>query len=292
MKIIEATFENIKETFDGVLLLGNFDGVHKGHVELVKTALDLTDNIAVLLFKNHPLDVFKPEEKHHLLTTLDDKIRRFRNLGVDTFYVIENTIEFYNHSKDEFIEFLKRINPSKIVVGEDYTFGKGKEGNINNLKEHFPTHIVPLLKINNEKVGTYQIKELLKKGDIESANNLLGYNYEIKGKIIKGYGNGRTIGFPTANLELKDNYLLPKNGVYKALVYVRGIPHYAITNVGKNPTVGLLKHQIVESYIKDINEDLYGESIYVAFIEYLRDEKKFDSLDDLKAQLEKDKKTI
>ena len=95
-----------------------------------------------------------------------------------------------------------------------------------------------------------------------------------------------------ANLELKDNYLLPKNGVYKTLVYVRGIPHYAITNVGKNPTVGLLKHQIVESYIKDINEDLYGESIYVSFIEYLRDEKKFDSLDDLKAQLEQDKKTI
>ena len=292
MKNIEATFDNIKESFDGILLLGNFDGVHKGHVELVRTALDMSDNVAVLLFKNHPLDVFKPEEKHPFLTTLDDKIRRFRNLGVDTFYVIDNTIEFYNHSKDEFIEFLKRINPSKIVVGEDYTFGKGKEGNVSHLKECFSTSIVPLLKINDTKVGTYQIKELLKNGDVSFANNLLGYNYEVRGKVIKGYGNGRTIGFPTANLELKDNYLLPKNGVYKTLVYVRGIPHYAITNVGKNPTVGLLKHQIVESYIKDINEDLYGESIYVSFIEYLRDEKKFDSLDDLKAQLEQDKKTI
>ncbi len=292
MKIIEVTFDNIKETFDGVLLLGNFDGVHKGHVELVRTALDMSDNVAVLLFKNHPLDVFKSEEKHHLLTTLDDKIRRFRSLGVDTFYVIENNIEFYNHSKDEFIEFLKKINPSKIVVGEDYTFGRNKEGNINHLSEHFSLKTVQLLKIDDAKVGTYKIKECLKNGDIETANNLLGYHYEIKGKVIKGYGNGRTIGFPTANLELKDNYLLPKNGVYKTLVYVRGLPHYAITNVGKNPTVGLLKHQIVESYIKDINEDLYGESIYVSFIEYLRDEKKFDSLDDLKAQLEKDKKTI
>lgn len=292
MKIIECTFDNIKETFDGTLLLGNFDGVHKGHTLLVRTALDHSDNIGVLLFKNHPLDIFKPEEKHHILTSLDDKIRRFRGLGVETFYVIDNDKNFYNHSKDEFIEFLKRIGVSRIVVGDDYTFGKGKSGSVADLKEHFNLEIVPILKINDEKVGTSEIIESLKKGNIAKANDHLGYHYEVKGKVTKGFGNGAKIGFPTANLELKENYLLPKNGVYKTLVYVRGIPHFAITNVGKNPTVGLLKHQIIESYIKGINEDLYGEMIYVAFVEYLRDEKKFDSLDDLKAQLEKDKKTI
>lgn len=292
MKTIEYSFDNIKETFDGILLLGNFDGVHKGHAELAKRALDLGDNVAVLLFKNHPLDVFKPEEKHTCLTSFDDKIRRFRNLGIETFLIVDNTIDFYNHSKDEFIEFLKRIGATRIVVGEDYTFGKGKGGTTKDLKEHFKLEIVPILKINDKKVGTSEIVESLKKGDVNIANNFLGYHYEVKGKVIKGFGNGTKIGFPTANLELKDNYLLPKNGVYKTLVYVRGIPHYAITNVGKNPTVGLLKHQIIESYIKGVNEDLYGETIYVSFVDYLRDEKKFDSLDDLKAQLEQDKKTI
>lgn len=292
MKVIECTFDDIKETFDGTLLLGNFDGVHRGHATLVREALDRSDKVGVLLFKYYPLDIFQPGEKHLRLTSLDDKIRRFYKLGVETFYVIKNDLEFFNHSKDEFIEFLKRINPAIIVVGEDYTFGKGKSGTINDLKDNFKTDIVPILKIDGEKVGSTQIHRALEAGDIAKANYYLGYSYEIKGKVIKGFGNGAKIGFPTANLELNEKYVLPKNGVYKTIVYIRGIPHPAITNVGKNPTVGLLKHQIVESYIKGVNEDLYGESIYVSFEEYLRDEKKFNSLEELKAQLEQDKKTI
>ena len=290
MKVIDCSFDNIPETFDGVLLLGTFDGVHKGHLSLVREALNHTDSVGALLFKNNPADIFEKDKEHYVLTPLEDKIRRFSNDGVETLYVIDNDEVFYKHTKEEFIDFLHRLGARRLCVGEDFTFGYQRLGKASDLSKEFLTFIVPLLNIDGKKVSSSLIYDLIKDGDIESANNLLGYDYEIKGKIGSGYGNGHKIGFPTANLEMSLPYLLPKSGVYYGLFYLRGVPHQAIINVGKNPTVGLLKHPVVESYVKDIDEDLYGEYVYIAFLRRIRDEKKFDSLEDLKKQLELDKK--
>ena len=290
MKVIDCSFDNIPETFDGVLLLGTFDGVHKGHLSLVREALNHTDSVGALLFKNNPADIFEKDKEHYVLTPLEDKIRRFSNDGVETLYVIDNDEVFYKHTKEEFIDFLHRLGARRLCVGEDFTFGYQRLGKASDLSKEFLTFIVPLLNIDGKKVSSSLIYDLIKDGDIESANNLLGYDYEIKGKIGYGYGNGHKIGFPTANLEMSLPYLLPKSGVYYGLFYLRGVPHQAIINVGKNPTVGLLKHRVVESYVKDIDEDLYGEYVYIAFLRRIRDEKKFDSLEDLKKQLELDKK--
>lgn len=290
MKVIDCSFDNIPVTFDGVLLLGTFDGVHKGHISLVREALNHTDSVGALLFKNNPADIFEKDKEHYVLTPLEDKIRRFANDGVETLYVIDNDENFYKHTKEEFIDFLHRLGVRRLCVGEDYTFGYQRSGTASDLSKEFLTFIVPLLSIDGKKVATRQVFEFLKDGDIENANKFLGYQYEVKGKIGYGYGNGHKIGFPTANLEMSLPYLLPKAGVYLGLFYLRGVPHQAIINVGKNPTVGLLKHPVVESYIKDVDEDLYGEYVYIAFLRRIRDEKKFDSLEDLKKQLELDKK--
>ena len=292
MKVIDCSFNNIPETFDGVLLLGNFDGIHKGHVSLVKEALNHTDSVGALLFKNNPADIFEKDKEHYVLTPLEDKIRRFANEGVETLYVIDNDESFYKHTKDEFIDFLHRLGVRRLCVGEDFTFGHNKEGKASDLSKEFLTFIVPLLEIDEKKVASRLIHEYVKEGNIEEANKLLGYPYEIKGKIGYGYGNGHKIGFPTANLEMSLPYLLPKAGVYSGLFYLRGVPHKAIINVGKNPTVGLLKHRIVESYVRDVNEDLYGEYVYIAFMKWMREEKKFANLEDLKKQLEEDKKEL
>ena len=292
MKVIDCTFDNIPETFDGVLLLGTFDGIHKGHLSLVREALNHTDSVGALLFKNNPADIFEKDKEHYVLTPLEDKIRRFANDGVETLYVIDNDESFYKHTKEEFIDFLHRLGVRRLCVGEDFTFGYQKSGTPRDLSKEFLTFIVPLLSIDDKKVSTRLIHELLKEGDIESANKYLGYQYEITGKIGYGYGNGHKIGFPTANLEMSLPYLLPKSGVYLGLFYLRGVPHKAIINVGKNPTVGLLKHPVVESYIRDVDEDLYGEYVYIAFLRRIRDEIKFASLEELKAQLENDKKEL
>lgn len=279
-------------SFGGTLILGAFDGVHLGHASLVKKALELVDEVGVLLFERNPRDVFEPSVKHYELTPLSKKIERFEELGVKHFFVVDNDLSFFNHTKDEFIGFLKKLSPTHIVVGEDYTFGKCKEGKVEDLKKDFDVVVCPLLEIDEKKVSSRDIYKDILEGKVEEAMTLLGKPYSLKGKVTKGLGNGRTISFPTANLELDEDYLLPKSGVYKTIVHIKNMEYLGITNVGKNPTVGALDKRIVETYIGGLNEDLYDKEIEVGFLKYLRDERKFDSLGDLKAQLEIDKRNI
>lgn len=278
--------------FEGTLLLGAFDGVHLGHRTLVEKALALGNEVGVLLFEKNPRDVFDPSVKHYEITPLNEKIRYFSSLGVSVFLIVNDDLAFFNHTKDEFISFLKRINPSHIVTGEDYTFGRGKEGNTSDLEKEFDTHVCSLLTLDNLKVSSRFIREDIEQGNVERATSHLGRPYSIKGRVKKGLQNGRKISFPTANLELEEDYLLPKSGVYKTLVHIDNMEYQGITNVGKNPTVGILEERIVETYIGGFDQDIYGKTIEVSFISYLRDERKFESLEDLKAQLEIDKTNI
>lgn len=292
MEIIDITFSNVKKPFGGALLLGTFDGVHLGHTSLVNEAKRISKEVGVLLFKNNPADIFDPSKKHYQITPLDDKIELFLSLGVSTIYIVDNDKEFFARSKEEFMSFLKRINPSYLVMGSDYTFGKGKEGKASDLKREFNVSVIELLTKNGSKIGSANIARCITEGKVEEASSYLGRVYEIEGEVVEGLHNGRKISFPTANLKLAKNYILPKRGVYKTVVHIDNKEYYGITNVGTNPTVGILNKPIVETYIGNFKEDLYGKTIKVGFLEYLRDEKKFETLEDLKAQLEKDKRTI
>lgn len=291
MKVIKLdNFKNSGELTHLTLALGNFDGLHKGHMALIDTLLDKANGeTGVYLFDANPADFFPSPKSHYVLTTLEDKIRILSSLKVDYAFVRHLSTDFFKESKDDFLSELKeQINPELVVVGSDYTFGSLPQGHPSDLRKAFPTVSVPLLFIEGQKVSTQEIIGAIQNGKIEKANFLLGRDYEIMGKVGHGFANGRKIGFPTANLVLSSPYVLPRSGVYKGLCYSRGLAYPSIINVGTNPTVGLLKHPLVECYLQGMNEEIYDETLYVSFGSFLREEMKFASLEELKKQLGQD----
>lgn len=293
MNKIVFGLDKIPETKRLTLLLGTFDGVHLGHYELIKEAkIHGEGELGVLLFDKNP-SLLLGNKSTKILTSLEDKIRIFASYGFDYVFVLPLNESLLRESKEEFIaHYLVPLSPSLIVVGEDYSFGKKAEGKALDLRERFATDIVPILSKNGHKIGTQEIIASLERGEITNANEDLGRLYEIQGKVIGGYQNGRKLGFPTANLSLSSPYVLPRSGVYKTITYVRGIPHKSLTNIGNNPTLGLLHHASVETYIDRFHDEIYGNTIYIAFLSFLREEKKFPNIDCLKKQLEIDKKSL
>lgn len=289
-RIFFSLGDNIPSLLDESLLLGYFDGVHLGHQELISKAKSLSKKTGVLLFDKN-LASLLPNTGKSLkeLTSLEDKLDLFELFGVDFAYIVHTDLSFLSLSKEEFVkEVLQKISPTYLVVGEDYTFGKGKEGNVAYLKNFFNVHACPLLEDQYGKISSRKIVSFLEEGKIEEANSELGYLYSLKGKVIHGLENGRKISFPTANLEENSSYVIPKRGVYAGYTLVDNKKHPSIINIGDNPTVGLLHHDLIESHILNFNQDIYGKTIQIQFLRYLRGEKKFSSLEELKNQLEKD----
>ncbi len=286
MERFDFSVDNVPMTNGCSLLLGDFDGLHLGHQKLLEAASK--KETAALLF-----DPPFPKEKGNartVLTSLEDKVRLFARYGADKVYVLRTDASFFAMSSERFIEkILLPMQPLELVVGEDYTFGNGASGKANDLKRHFNVKMVPILNDpDGTKIGTKEIKAFLSEGEIKKANASLGRRYEIVGKVIKGYQNGRKIGFPTANLSLNAPYLLPKDGVYSGISFLRGMPYRCIVNVGKAPTIGKLSDSIVEIYLDGYKGDCYGETIYLDFSDKIRDERRFGSLEELKKQLETD----
>jgi riboflavin kinase/FMN adenylyltransferase len=291
MKTVFLDYRNVSGHANKMtLLLGNFDGVHLGHQRLVLEGKKATEgDLGVLLFDGNPADYFDSGKSHQVLTSLEDKLRLFASLGIDVAYVLHIDQDFFALSAEEYvIKVLKPLNPSLLVVGSDYTFGRGAAGNASLLGSLFPVREVPLLDYKGKKASTQRIISALGKGDLSAVAGQLGRDYEIHGTVGHGFGNGRKIGFPTANLELNTPYVLPKDGVYAGLAFLRGRPYPTLINVGDNPTVGLLRHARVECYLKGFAGSCYGETIYVQFQKRLRDEKQFTSLEELKEQITKD----
>lgn len=282
--------ENVPK-LNGSLLLGYFDGVHKGHQELIKLAKEESDNVGVLLFDTNIAKLLSSSSKGiKELTSLEDKLDIFSSFGINKAYIVQTDLSFLSLNKDEFIsQVLKKINPKAIVVGEDYSFGYKGEGNVAYLKNFFNVLSSPLINDKYGKISTRTIRKLIEEGDVLTANDELGYEYSLKGRVIHGLENGRKIGFPTANIELDENYVIPKKGVYAGYTYVNDKKYESIINIGDNPTVGSLKRNILETHIINFSEDIYDQNIKVSFLEFLRDEKKFSSFEELKNQLNKDK---
>lgn len=294
----------IGESYDGItkddnyIVLGSFDGLHMGHLTLMNKAKEVAKKFngksMVFSFRNHPLSFIKPEIAPKLLMSTSEKIRVVEQLGIDIFCLVDFNKAFMEIEPERFIELLcEKYNAKGIIVGFNYKFGHKNKGNVTMLQKlqevyNFKLYVLDPCKYQGEIVSSSRIREEISKGQVEAANEMIGREYFLEGKVVHGKKLGRTIGFPTANLDYKDIYVLPKIGVYYTNVLVNNVIYKGITSVGHNPTVNGNKLTI-ETYILDFNEDIYALDIRVYFIERIRDEEKFNSIQDLMNQLTKDK---
>ena len=296
-----TSIEKIDTIKESVVTIGNFDGIHKGHQVLIEKATEYAkkNNVisTVFTFNNHPVNYFKPNSIKNIITN-NDKIKILKTMGVD--YIINipfdeymTKISGYDFVKDILID---KLGAKKIIVGHDFTFARNKEGNIDLLKElskknGFLLEIVNPVKIDDIRISSSYIRKLILDGKVEDARKYLGRNYKLSGEVIHSKKLGRTIGFPTANISIDENIIIPKVGIYATKVYVNGTIYYGATNVGYNPTVNGNKLSI-ETNILEFNDDIYGKIITIEFLERIRDGKKFNGIEELKEQLQKDTKYI
>lgn len=278
--------------------LGSFDGLHSGHLSLVNKIIELANEnkgrSIVYTFKNHPRTLIKGATPPKLLMDNESKEEILEALGVDLIYFEEFNEEYMKLTPEGFIKYLcEKFKVKGIVVGFNYRFGYKNIGNIEMLKElstkyGYELYVMEPCNYENEVISSTRIRDELLNGNVDKAMKMLNRPYIIKGKVVHGKKLGRTIGFPTANLDYSKEALIPRKGVYYTNVQWQGKIYKGITSVGNNPTVNGDKLTI-ETYILDFNNDLYGHNIKVYFIKKIRDEKKFNSIDDLVIQLNKDK---
>ncbi|WP_240259133.1 bifunctional riboflavin kinase/FAD synthetase [Clostridium perfringens] len=298
MILINNHFKRVvqKSTY---VALGSFDGIHKGHLALINKSNELSrknDSLSmVYTFKNHPRKFINKEGAPKLLITLHEKIRILEDLKVDLSSFVEFNKKFMELEPEEFIETLiKNYNIRGIVVGFNYRFGHKNKGDVKLLKnlcdlKGIELYVIEPFTYKSEVVSSTRIRKALSEGELEDANNMLGRYFSLSGEVVSGKKIGRTINFPTANLKNNDEIILPKIGVYYTNVEVNGEIYKGITSVGNNPTVNG-KNTTVETHILNFDEDIYGKHIKLYFISKIRNEKKFNSLEELKEQLIKDKK--
>lgn len=287
-----------------VITIGTFDGVHSGHHEIISKITNAAKAIqgksVIITFHPHPRHIIAPESPVYYLTTLEEKIRILEACDVDVLVVVPFSREFSEIEADDYAKkfLIGKFHPAVIVFGYDHKFGKNRSGDINLLKqiaanyqikiEEIPAHVIDSLTVSSSK-----IRKFLKEGNIAEANELLGYNYEISGPVIKGDQIGRTLGFPTANIYVEDtNKLIPSDGVYLTKVIIKNDAkaYYGLLNIGTRPTFNKTEKRI-EVNILDFTDVIYGETITVQFLHFLRKDKKFNSPDELIAAMQNDKRT-
>ena len=291
MEIIQFRFKDpLPNLPDLILCLGFFDGVHLGHQMLIKKAKKEGYKLGILTFDQSPAYVMGNKLVDNCITSISDKADLFEELGVDYLFIMEFNRQTLNYTKDEFIDdVLLKINPYQIVIGKDYHFGARAEGDADYLKRYFNVKINDFENINDIKISSRNIIALIQNGEVDKVIPMLNRPYRVNGTVMAGMRNGQKIDFPTANLKLEYEYVYPKSGVYVGYGVVYGTTYKAIINVGTHPTINPLASPIIEVHLIDFNDNLYGKNIFVDFIQYIRDEKRFDSLEDLKAQLNRDK---
>lgn len=284
-----------------VITIGTFDGVHVGHRMILKRLLSNTENTplkgTLLTFFPHPRIVLQKDSDIKLLNTIDEKTKILDNLGLDQLIVHPFTKEFSRLSATEFVRDLlvNKLRAKKVVIGYDHRFGRNRNANISDLIAFgntfdFDVDEIPAQEIDAISVSSTKIRRALEDGDIETANRFLGYQYMLTGVVKKGKGIGRQLNFPTANLFIEESYkLVPKNGAYVVNSDIDGKIVSGMMNIGYNPTVNGTKRSI-EVHFFDFEKDLYDQTIQVNMLQRIRDEQKFDSVEELQKQLEKDRK--
>lgn len=285
------------------IALGYFDGVHLGHQKVILKAKAIAEEkgykSAVMTFDPHPSVVLGKSTKHvEYITPLRDKIQTISELGIDFLYIVHFTKEFANLLPQEFVDqYLINLHANHVVAGFDYTYGRMGKGTMETLTFHsrgkFDFTVVPKLAANNEKISSSLIRSMLSAGKMEEIPPILGAFYRTSGVVIHGDKRGRTIGFPTANVDLTDDYIIPPLGVYCVRIKVQGKWLEGVCNVGFKPTFNkeLLKKPSIEVHIFDFDQDIYGQEVTVEWRLHLRKEQKFSGIDELVAQIEKDKQS-
>jgi riboflavin kinase/FMN adenylyltransferase len=262
--------------------IGTFDGVHLGHREVIR------DMDTVLTFDPHPLAVIAPHALPKLLQTFALKRDLIAGLGVEDLVVIPFNRSFAEHTAEEFVEevLVKRLNASHVSVGENFRFGKGAKGDAAFLRSRpeFETRVVPLVEVAGETVSSSHIRGLVAAGDVKMAAEFLGGPFLCEGEVVHGDKRGRTLGMPTANLVPDDRIAVPGHGVYAGWAH----GHPAAINVGVRPMFQTGRGLLIEAYLLDFEGDLYGQTLRIAFLERLRGEKRFESVDELVAQMRLD----
>ena len=291
MKIISTTYNKITNTEPITLTMGNFDGLHLGHQQLIERVLSYRDTKhAILTFDPHPSSVLR-KQPFRTLTQKNDKIELFSRFELDYAFIIKFDMEFSKLTIDEFIAFLKKLSVKRMVIGRDARFAYRGEGTIQDLKKHFMVDIVDDMLYNHTRVSTTYIKDFIATGDLSSARKLLNSHYHIKGKVVHGNKVGHKLGFPTANVDY-GNYFLPKTGVYYVRVRLDEKWHHGMANIGNNPTLNYSIDKRLEIYILDFNQEIYGKEIEIAFFHYMRQEMKFKDKKELIDQLKKDELAV
>jgi riboflavin kinase/FMN adenylyltransferase len=281
-----------------VLTLGVFDGLHLGHQLIMRTVVERARAVdavpTVVTFDPHPRAVLHPESAPPLLQTLDQKVEGFGVLGIEQTIVVRFTPEFSQiHAEDFLSDVVKeRLHAKEIYLGKGFAFGHDREGNIELLRRvsqelGFFADEVPEVRLRQQRVSSSRVRELLIEGKVNLARRLLGRPYGVEGLVERGDERGHRLGFPTANLHPK-NRVIPRNGVYVTGALIDGQWRRSVTNVGLRPTFGADTEPSVETFVIDWAGDLYGDVVRVRFLHRLRDERKFGSIEGLKAQIEKD----
>ncbi len=299
MKIVRE-FENYTENTPKVLSLGMFDGVHFGHISIINLLKSVAQEnnleTAILTFWPHPRKVFNPNDEIKLLNTLNEKLNLLENANLDVVFLKSFDENFRNLTGEEFVRqiLVQKLNVKHIIIGHDHVFGKNKSGNFELLQKlskelDFVVQQLDAVKEGEFNISSTKIRNYLANGNIIGANKMLGYHYSVSGKVIDGKKLGRTIGYPTANIEVDELKLLPKKGAYIVEVYVKNKFYKGMLSIGTNPTVNGDK-LTVEVYILDFNKDIYGDEITVKFRDFLHEEIKFESLEKLIERLDEDKR--
>jgi riboflavin kinase / FMN adenylyltransferase len=269
------------------ICLGYFDGVHLGHQALIQKAKQLGNPTALLTFDRNP----KPGRAIQSITPMHLKKQILANLGIDHLILVQFTEVVKHMTPQAFMDKLAAIGGTDLVCGPDFTFGKDAIGNVKMLQQdlRFNIHIQPHLHVNGHKIATSTIVQYLDEAKVDLIPNLLGRYYRVEGLVGKGLGEGRKMGYPTANIVLDAPYYLPKNGVYITLIKIDGKTYYSLASLGFHPTVANLDHPTLEVFVLNYDANLYEKKVEVAFLHYLRPEQKFPSKEALILQMDKDK---
>ena len=289
---------------NAVVTIGTFDGVHRGHQEILRNMVNRAKEIGgesvVVTFYPHPRQVLSHDSGIRFISTQEEKIAHLEALGIDNLIIIKFTKEFAAIPSEDFIKdyLVKNIQPAVLIIGYDHHFGKGRTGDFGMLYElgsqyHFKVEKIQEQDVDNVAVSSTKIRHYLENGDIKHANMLLGYEYSYIGKVVHGQQVGHKMGYPTANIEVAEEFqLIEKQGVYATFAEIDGKSYPAMTYIGKRPTLDDNRPQSIETHIISFDGTLYDKEIKIRFVDFVRDDKKFDNFEALKRQIGIDEQQI
>lgn len=297
MQILSNLFE-IKLSKSTIATIGTFDGIHIGHQKILNSlarfAKENSLKSVVITFDPHPRKIINKKNSIELINTIEEKKEKLKTLGIDYLIVQKFDEKFSETEANKFVEILKNnINIEKLIVGYDHRFGKNRNADINDLKKYgkelnFEVIEIDALEIEEVNISSTKIRLAIKDGNIRLANSYLGYNFFLSGEVVKGHSRGKELGFPTANLKIDEDKIIPKNGVYLVKSKIDHQDIYGMMNIGYNPTFNN-KSKKIETHFFNLNKNLYGKIIKIELLEYIREEKRFETVDDLIQRLKLDR---